>query len=85
MALAERFTVQAKGGSNQGMTCSVAVLLTSLPVDEAVTLRQALDAPWRIMGHQKIEDALREEGHYVGTGAIGKHRRGNCRCSKSLT
>lgn len=82
MSLAERITAP-KGGSNQGLPCSVAELLVSLPDAEAAALKVMLDAPWRVWGHQRIEDILADEGHPVGIGAVGKHRRGKCRCSKA--
>ena len=80
MTLAERLQAQPRG---QGMPCSVAVALRELPPEDADALQAALDAPWRIMGHAKIEDDLAAEGHPVGVGSVGKHRRGTCRCSRS--
>ena len=71
-----------KGGSNQGMPCSVATLLATLPPSEADELRHLVNAPWRVVSHSALERAIREEGHVVGVGAIGKHRRGDCRCAK---
>lgn len=79
MSLAER--LQAPRG--QGMPCSVAVALRELPPEDAADLKDALNAPWRIMGHAQIEAALAAEGHPVGVGAVGKHRRGSCRCTRS--
>lgn len=81
MSLAEKLATP-KGGSNQGLPCSVATLLTDLPVAESAALQSMLDSPWRIWGHQRIEVTLADEGHSVGTGSIGKHRRRTCRCSK---
>lgn len=80
MSLSERLQGASRG---QGMPCSVAVALRELPPDDAAALKEALDAPWRIMGHAKIEADLAAEGHPVGVGSVGKHRRGTCRCSRS--
>lgn len=80
MSLAERLQGQSRG---QGLACSVAVVLRELPPEESAALQAALDAPWRIQGHEKIERALAEEGHPVGVGQVGKHRRGDCRCTRS--
>lgn len=80
MSLAERLQSQPRG---QGMPCSVAVRLRELPPDDAAALQAALGAPWRIVGHAKIEDDLAAEGLAVGVGSVGKHRRGTCRCSRS--
>lgn len=82
MSLAEKLAAP-KGGSKQGLPCSVATLLHELPDDECTALQAMLDAPWRIWGHQRIEGILLEEGHSVGTGSIGKHRRRTCRCAKA--
>lgn len=65
------------------MPCSIAVALRELPKPDAEALQAALDAPWRITGHAKIEADLAAEGHPVGVGAVGKHRRGSCRCTRS--
>lgn len=65
------------------MPCSVAVALRNLDPEDAETLRAALDAPWRIHGHEAIERALADMGHPVGVGAVGKHRRKSCRCTRS--
>lgn len=80
MSLAERLQATGRG---QGMPCSIAVVLRELPEADADALRAALDAPWRIVGHAKIEADLAAEGHPVGVGAVGKHRRGSCRCTRS--
>lgn len=81
MSLADRVQ-SVKGGSNQGFPCSVGNLLATLPKKDAAELRRLLETPWRIVTHSALERAIRDEGHTVGTGAIGKHRRGDCRCSK---
>ena len=81
MSRVEKLTAP-KGGTNQGLPCSVAVLLRELPPEEATALQVMLDAPWRIWGHQRIEGVLHQEGHSVGTGSVGKHRRQTCRCTK---
>ena len=81
MSLADR--VQSiKGGSNQGLPCSVGTLLNTLPKKDAAELRRLLESPWRIVPHNALERAIRGEGHDVGTGSVGKHRRGDCRCGK---
>lgn len=80
MSLAERLQTQPRG---QGMPCSVAVVLRDLEPDESAALQAALDAPWRLIGHAKIEADLAAEGHPVGVGSVGKHRRGHCRCTRS--
>ena len=82
MSLAEKLN-QPGTGNRQGLPCSVAELLRDLPPKEAAALKEMLDSPWRIWGHNEIEKALGEEGHPVGTGTVGKHRRRTCRCAKS--
>lgn len=80
MSLSDRLESPARG---QGLPCSVAVALRELAPADAEALQAALDAPWRIVGHQKIEADLAAEGHPVGVGAVGKHRRNDCRCTRS--
>ena len=82
MSLAERYKTP-NTISRQGLPCSVAELLESLPDVEAKALRKMLAAPFRVWGHQDIEDALLAEGHKVGRGTVGKHRRGSCRCGRA--
>lgn len=81
MSLAERSQHQP-GRAKHGMPCSVAELLDNLPPTESDALRSMLNAPWRVWPHVAIEKAIRDEGHFVGVGAIGKHRRGACRCDE---
>lgn len=81
MSLEQRIA-HTKGGTNQGLPCSVGTLLRTLPKKQAAELRQFLEAPWRVVTHTSLERAIREEGHEVGTGSVGKHRRGDCRCGR---
>lgn len=67
-------------GSKQGLPCSIRTLLETLPKDESAALKTMLDAPWRVWPHTEIEKAIEDEGHQVGRGAVGKHRRSTCRC-----
>lgn len=71
-----------KGGTNQGLPCSVGLLLRTLPKKKAAELHQFLDTPWRLVPHKALEHAIRAEGHVVGIGVVGKHRRGDCRCGR---
>ena len=83
MALSDR---NPRQGATQGLPCSVASLLAQLDGDQpedAKTLRKWLASPWRVFGHGWIEEQLRSEGYDVGMGTVGKHRRGQCRCTKS--
>ena len=81
MSLAERVQ-STKGGSNQGLPCSVGTLLATLPKKDVAELLRLLETPWRLVPHAALERAIRAEGHLVGGGSVGKHRRGDCRCSK---
>lgn len=66
-----------------GMPCPVAALLETLPKTESAALKTIIDAPWRVWPHTEVERALKDEGHRVATGAVGKHRRCDCKCGKS--
>lgn len=82
MSLADQLAPNpTKGGSNQGFNCSVAILLDTMPPDDLASFTEALAAPWRIVSHSHLERSLRAEKYAIGKGAIGKHRRGDCRCS----
>ena len=66
-----------------GSPCPIQLLLSEkLDSAEAKGLQTMLDAPWRLWPHSEVEKALEAEGHRIGVGAVGKHRRGTCRCSK---
>lgn len=80
MTLANRVTSPVK--PIHGTPCSVAELLASLDKTEAKALQAMLDAPWRVWPHNHIEQAIWDEGHPVGQGQVGKHRRNVCRCAK---
>lgn len=59
----------------RGPACSVCRLLEDLPEEDSVALQEALDAG---LAESALTRAIRSEGHYVGKGAIGRHRRGDC-------
>lgn len=80
MSLAKRATTPIK--AIHGIPCSVGELLASLDKAEAKALQVMLAAPWRMWPHNHIEQALWDEGHAVGQGQVGKHRRKGCRCFK---
>lgn len=70
---------------NHGLPCSVAAILEQLDTTdpaEAGYLRVMLAAPMNTWPHSAIETALRQEGHPIGAGTVGKHRRGDCRCAR---
>jgi hypothetical protein len=65
------------------MQCPIAHLLDTLPEEEAKGLQHMVDSPWRLWPHSEVEKALEDEGHRIGIGSVGKHRRGTCRCFKA--
>lgn len=67
------------GNRRQGMPCSVATLLASLDDNDRAVLESVL-ADLSI-GHATIERTLAAKNMKVGTGTVGKHRRGDCRCA----
>lgn len=82
MSLAER-AANPPAVRGPGMQCPIKRLLEeTLDRTEAAALRDILDAPWSVWPHSEVEKAIEEEGHRVGKGAVGKHRRLNCRCGK---
>jgi hypothetical protein len=83
MSLAERATTPKK--PIHGTPCSVGELLATLDKAEAHALRTMLDAPWRVWPHLHVEEACRAEGHPVGQGQVGQHRRQACRCFKDAS
>lgn len=81
MSLAKRATTPPVVGK-QGMPCPIATLLDTLPKSEAKGLQDMLDSPWRVWPHTDVEKAIEDEGHRIGIGSVGKHRRLTCRCGK---
>jgi hypothetical protein len=57
--------------------CSIAKLLESLDPDDRGALLEAFDSDTETT---QIERALSAAGLSVGSGAVGRHRRGDCRC-----
>jgi hypothetical protein len=85
MALVDRLPPKAR---NHGLPCSVAAILEQLDHDnpaDGAELRKWLAAPMNVWPHSAIESDLREEGHSIGAGTVGKHRRGDCRCAREGT
>jgi len=65
-------------GPNRGPQCTMCRLLLSLPKDEARDLADAL-ADHDTFTAAGIARALRDEGHEVTHGSVGRHRRGDCK------
>jgi hypothetical protein len=59
--------------------CGVAVLLGSLPPDEADEITAALDSDYTAVA---IANVLAKHGHKVGYQVIQRHRRGACGCAQ---
>ena len=74
MSLKDALEVAEPGKT--GPKCSVCRLLSELPEEDRVALQEALDSG---MAESAIHRAIKSEGHYVGKGAVGRHRRGDCR------
>lgn len=62
-------------------TCSVALLLRTLPKAEAADLRAAV-ADAAVTG-AAISRALTAFGHRVTTNTVNRHRRGECGCGQA--
>jgi hypothetical protein len=67
--------LNAAAPKKRGPACSVCRLLQDLPSEDSQALQDALDAG---LAESALTRAIRSEGHYVGKGAIGRHRRGDC-------
>lgn len=59
--------------------CTVSAILESLDDQRAAKLRAYLGSP---VSSSAIAASLRRAGITVGAGTIGRHRRGECRCSR---
>jgi hypothetical protein len=59
----------------------MAVLLETMPAEDATDLRAALDDP-TIMG-TAIAKVLRSRGHDITHDTVQRHRRGQCSCQES--
>jgi thioesterase domain-containing protein len=83
MSLAQALAAQVQ---TKGPECSVAVLLRSLPPDDAATLETVMAANQLEWPHTKIAEALADKTH-MGDHAvkmqaytISRHRKGKCAC-----
>lgn len=60
----------------KGPPCGVCTLLNELPPDEASALLELLrDKTWR---YSDLAEALRGEGHAVGSHTLARHAGGKC-------
>ena len=60
----------------RGPKCSICRLLIDLPEDDRDALEEALDS---YMPSTVIHRAIAADGHRVGRGSVGRHRRGDCK------
>ena len=83
MSLAERLSKAT--GNGAGLPCKIGSLIAGdqLSKEDKAQLIKTLEVPYGTPGrwpNTQIASALRDEGYDVGTPAITKHRRGDCRC-----
>lgn len=64
-----------------GRRCIIAVVFDSLDQEDADFLTDAL-LPDSQFTHTDIALALQDDGHDVGRQQVGRHRRGECTCTK---
>lgn len=62
----------------KGPSCSIAILLTTLPDDDAATLRRALGDVH--IPSTVIAKALTDIGQRIQSKTVQRHRRGDCEC-----
>ena len=75
MSLAAALAAYAPGGPRPA--CTVCRLLTGLSSEDRVLILEAFDDDR--FTSKSLERILRGEGHHVGSGALARHRRGDCR------
>ena len=63
-------------GKAQSLYCAVCTLLGELPDNEREALIKAMAQPK--IGHVALSRVLKENGHSISDGVIGRHRRGIC-------
>ena len=63
-----------------GKQCGVAALLEALDADTAGEFSQLLARP--DVEHQALGRLMRSHGHNISGFTIGRHRSGDCRCSR---
>lgn len=61
----------------RGGFCTVCSLLLTLPESDIKALNVAL-ADTQKFGGAALERLLKAEGHVIGSGAVNRHRRGEC-------
>jgi hypothetical protein len=67
-------------GPMKGQTCSIAVALEQLDASDGSALVAVLAT--RSMPAAELSRRLRVNGIQVSQGAIGRHRRGECKCPR---
>lgn len=61
--------------TRRGPKCSICKLLVDLPEDDLVALKEALESR---LPSTVIQRAIIADGHQIGRGSVGRHRRGDC-------
>lgn len=65
---------------DRGKPCGVAALIEALDADTAAEFVQLLNRP--DVQHQALARLMRSHGYAVSGITIGRHRCGDCRCSR---
>jgi len=61
--------------TRRGPKCSICKLLVDLPEDDRMALEEALESR---LPSTVIQRAILADGHHLGRGSVGRHRRGDC-------
>lgn len=75
MSLRDEATAQKQ---RSGVRCTIEILLTQMPVEDANDLRQLL--PDYTVQASSLARALNNRGYRVSGPVIARHRRGDCNC-----
>lgn len=67
--------------SRPGKPCGMVAVFAALNDKDRAVLEQALAAPFELVPHTRVEAVLRDNGHSLKAGQIGRHRRGTCSCA----
>lgn len=65
---------------DRGKPCGVAAVLEALDADTAAEFKELLARP--DVEHQALGRLMRSHGHNISGLTIGRHRCGDCRCSR---
>lgn len=87
MTMSSRLAATAPARKTHGLPCSISVALQQMPAKDRRALVAELERPQtdaRFLSGRQIAEAIEAEGYgQIPPQQVGRHRRGDCRCTRS--